>query len=164
MAASLLSGCWTSPSVRVSPYGAPRIVLGEMIAESAREPAVVRSVERSARTVGLSVHGVMLRHCRIGPRVRRWRTLRPGEHVHVRLRERLTVYVPPPGLATRPGAAYVLFVGPSYRLIRVRYPNGWAATLKARLGTPLQGVRAGDSIAVRGITLVELSAPRRDGL
>jgi hypothetical protein len=134
-----------------------------MVAESARELAVVDSVARSARTVDLSVHGVILRQCRVGPDVHRWGALRPGERVHVRLRERLTVYVAPPGRVARSATAHVLFVGPSYRLVRVRYPNGWAMTLKARLGTPLQGVRAGDAIAVRSITLVSLSAPRRAG-
>ena len=163
VAASLLAGCWTPPSARVRPGGPPRIVLGEMIAESAREVAVVDSLGRAARTVDLSVHGVRLRRCRIGPRVRRWKSLQPGERVHVRLRESLTLYVAPPGHARHLAAAHVLFVGPSYRLVGVRYPNGRAMTLKARLGTPLRGVQPGDAIAVRSITLVALSAPRRAG-
>lgn len=134
-----------------------------MSAESPRELAVVDSVERTARTVDLSVQGVNLRHCRIGPGVRRWRRLRPGERVHVLLREHLSIYVAPRGRATRRTTARVLFVGPSYRQVRVRYPNGAAMTLTAGLGTPLQGVRAGDAIAVRGITLVELNPLHRAG-
>ena len=162
-AAGVLAGCWTPPSARVRPLGAPRIVLDELIARSAREAAVVRSVDHSARSIALDVHGILLERCRIGPHVHRWRTLRPGERVHVRFTERLSVYVPPPGQVRHPVAIRVLFVDPSYRLLGLRYSNGSAATLKALLGTPLQQVQAGDAVAVRSVTLVALDAPRRDG-
>lgn len=144
------------------------MVIGHLVVKSAREVATVQSVDLGARTVDLRVRGTVLPRCRIGPRVRQWSGLTAGDAVRVRLREVLIVYVPPAegssfamGLNSRSADAHVLTVDPSYRLLELRYPNGTAETLKVRLHIPMQGIQAGDAVAVRRVTVIGLRVPQR---
>jgi hypothetical protein len=170
-----LSGCWTLPSADVRPAGGPRVVEGGIEVQHVAHAARVESLDRAARTVVLSVHGVSLPACRVGRGVRNWRDLRLGDPVRATLEEILTVYVPSAEERRRTHAdahgravnARVLAVDPSYRLLTLQYPNGGTETFKIGLRTRMGDLQAGDSVAILPVEAVELRvrrhASREDG-
>lgn len=150
--AAFLSGCWVAPSATVRPQGKAGVVEEGIEVDRVADPATVLSVDRTARTVALSVRGVPLPACRIGPSVRNWVDFRRGDRVRATVREVLTVYV---ALRGSPDAR-VLLVDPSYRVLTVQYPNGEAEAYKIGLNTRMEGIEAGDSVAIRPVEVIEL--------
>lgn len=125
--------------------------------------ATVESVDRTARTLVLSVRGIALPACKVGRGVRDWGDIRIGDEVRGTIREVLTVYVAPPSESSSSAwarsltpDARVLDVDPSYRVLTVQYPNAGTEAFKVALHTPMTGVEAGDSVAIRERELVEL--------
>jgi hypothetical protein len=167
--AMLLSGCWTAPSADVRPGGKPRVIENRIEVERIADPATVESVDRAGRTLVLSGCGVPLLACRAGRGARNWDDVRAGDRVRVTIREVLTVYV-----ASRDArvaadarvrklspAARVLGADPSYRLLTVQYLAGGTETFKIGLHTRMQGIEAGDSVAIRCVKAVRLRVRRR---
>ena len=150
--AVFLSGCWVAPSASVRPAGKPGVVQEGLEVDSVADLATVESVDRAARTVALSVRGVPLPVCRIGPRVRNWGDFRSGDRVQATVREILTVYVADTGSPD----ARVLVVDRSYRVLTVQYPSGETEALKVRLNARMEGIEAGDSVTIRPIEVTEL--------
>lgn len=76
-----------------------------------------------------------------------------------RVKEILTVYLAPANRSGTPDAgtrslsphAHVLIVDRSYRLLTVQYPNGSRETFKVGLRMPMNGIEAGDSVAIRPV-------------
>ena len=120
------------------------------------DSATVEAVDPAARTIALRVHGNRLAACRIGPRVRYWGELRTGDQVQATIRDVLTVYVARSG---SPDAS-VLVVDPSYRVLTVQYPNGQREGFKVGLRTRMDGIEAGDSVAIRPVEVTELRLRR----
>lgn len=150
-----LSGCWVPPSAGVRPGGGPRVIADGIVIERVADPATVAAVDRSARTLALSMPGVALSTYRIARGVSDWDGIRVGDRVRATIRESLTVYVAPPDGSAGPR---VLAVDPSYRVLTVRYPNGRTEALKVDLHTRMQGIEAGDSVTIRPLDVIELRA------
>jgi hypothetical protein len=151
--AVLLSGCWVPPSATVRPGGSPRVIADGIVVERVAEPATVAAVDRSARTLALSMPGVALATYGIGRGVPDWGDIRVGDRVRATIRQDLTVYVAPAGESA---GARVLVVDPSYRVLTVRYPNGRTETFKIGLHTRMQGMEAGDSVTIRPLDVIRL--------
>lgn len=111
----------------------------------------------------------------IGQRVRNWGDVRIGDRVSATLEEELTVYVAPAILSKGPTTesrgpnaggrgpppdARVLVVDPSYRVLTVQYPNGDTEAFKIGLHTPMEGIEAGDSVAIHPVEVIELRVRR----
>lgn len=141
-----------APSASVRPQGKLGIVERGIAVNQVADSARVDSVDRAARTVTLSVRGLRLPACRIGPGVRNWGDIRPGDRVRVTVREVLTVYVARSGSPD----ARVLQVDPSYRVLTVQYPDGETEALKAGLNTRMKGIEAGDSVAIRPVEVTKM--------
>jgi hypothetical protein len=124
------------------------------------EFAKVESVDRAARILGLRVSGVPL-YYGIGPRVRNWSDVHAGDEVSARLREVLTVYIPPPGERGSAPDARVLVVDPTYRLLKVQYANGGTVTFKVRLDAPMQGIGPGDAVKIHPVEVIALHRRHR---
>lgn len=150
--AVLLSGCWVAPSASVRPQGKPGVIEQGIAVNRVADSARVESVDRAARTITLSVRGLPLPACRIGRGVRNWGDIRTGDRVRATVREVLTVYVAP---GASPDAR-VLQVDPSYRVLTVQYPDGETETLKVGLNTRMEGIEAGDSVAIRPVEVIKL--------
>jgi hypothetical protein len=97
----------------------------------------------------------------IGPRVRNWSDVHPGDEVRATLREVLTVYIPPPGERGSPPDARVMVVDPSYRLLKVQYANGGTVTFKVRLDAQMHGVGAGDAVKIHPVEVIALHRRHR---
>jgi len=66
-----------------------------------------------------------------------------------------------PGAGAAPAVhARVLAVDPSYRLLKLQYPDGENETIKVPLGTKLEQMEAGDSVVIRPVEVIAL---RRKG-
>lgn len=132
---------------------------GEQVADFAR----VESVDRAARTVALNVSGVRLPACKIGRGVSNWGEIHVGDQVRATIDEALTVYLAPVNerAGTRSPDARVLLVDPSYRVIMVQYPNSRTATFKVGLHMRMNGIEAGDSVAIRPLEVVAMRVQRR---
>lgn len=150
--AVFLSGCWVAPSASVRPVGKPGVVAEGITVDRVVRSARVESVDPAGRTVTLRVRGTTLPACRIGPAVRNWGDIRSGDRVRVTVREVLTVYIARSGSPD----ARVLNVDPSYRVLTVQYPNGEKEPLKVGLNTRMEGIEAGDSIAIRPVEVIKL--------
>lgn len=151
-AAVSLSGCWVPPSASVRPQGPPRVVATGIEVDRVTDSATVESLDSNARMVALRVHGIRLPACGIGPRVRDWDEIRSGDQVRATVREVLSVYVGRGGLSD----ARVLVVDPSYRVLTVQYPNGEREGFKVGLRTRMEGIEAGDSVAIHPVQVIEL--------
>ena len=167
-AAAILAGCWTAPSASVRPEGRPRVIAEGIEVERVVDFARVESVDRATRTVALSVQGVPLPAHRIGRGVHNWGDVRTADHVRATIEEVLAVYVAAaiadntgnPAVRSQSPDARVLVVDPSYRLLTVQYPDGGTDTLKVALHTQMNGIEAGDSIAVRQAEVTALRVRR----
>lgn len=168
-AATFLAGCWTAPSADVRPGGQPRVVENGIEVERVADAATVESVDSAAWIVVLSERGVPRLACKAGRGVHDWDDVRAGDQVRVTIREVLTVYVAPRGAGAaadaRVGnlapAARVLVADPSYRLLTVQYPAGGTETFKIGLHTRMQGIEAGDSVAIGCVEVTRLRMRRR---
>lgn len=149
---ALLSGCWVAPSASVRPGGKPGVVAAGIAVEGVADPTRVESVDRAARTVILSMRGVPLPACSIGPGVRNWGDIRTGDRVRATIREVATIYITESGSPD----ARVLLVDPSYRVLTVQYSNGATEDFKVGLHARLDGVEAGDSVALRPVEVIKL--------
>lgn len=131
------------------------------------DSATVASVDRAARTIVLSLRGIALPACQIGPRVRNWRDLDSGAVVRARVEEALTVYVAPTNETLSDAwargltpDARVLVADQSYRVLTVQYPNGDTDAFKVGLGAPMKDIEAGDSVTIRPLQVIGLRVRR----
>ena len=101
---------------------------------------------------------------KVGPKVSSLDNITVGEVVQATVTEELTVYVLRDGQLPGAGAlavhARVLAVDPSYRLLKLQFPNGENETVKVPLGTRLEHMEAGDSVVIRPVEVIAL---RRKG-
>jgi hypothetical protein len=145
----------------------PRIVASGIEVEKGVDCARVESVDHAARTIVLGERGVPL-SLQVGRDVRNWGDIRVGELVRATIEEVLTVYVGPENEISRTAAgvrgrtpdAHVLLIDPSYRVLTVQYLNGETEAFKIGLSTPMQGIEAGDSVAIRPVEVIELHVLR----
>ena len=164
-AAIALAGCWSAPVATVQPTGEPRLIQRAILIQSVQVWAVVSSVDRSAGTIVLRSRGSMHTSTyKLGPRVSNLDDIRAGDVVRATVTEELAVYVlrngELPGQGPIAVDARVLAVDPSYRLLRLQYPNGQNDTLKVPLGTRLGEMGAGDSVVIEPVVVLAL---RRSG-
>jgi hypothetical protein len=165
-AATLASaGCWAPPVANVQPKGPPRLIQDSIAVESLKEPAIVRSVDQSNRTIAVqAVDAGTTTTYKIGPQVEHFDRVKVGDKVQPAVTEELTIYALRDGqLPDAHGAAQtiaadakVLKVDRSYRLLTVRYPNGRDETFKVGLEVRLDEMEAGDSVVIRPIEAVSL--------
>jgi hypothetical protein len=164
-AALLLAGCWAAPVATVQPSGEPRLIQGAIAVHSVKEAAIVSSVDRNAGTIVLRTSG-RGETCsyKLGPKVSNLDDITVGGVVQATVTEELTVYVlrdgQLPGASAQAVHARVLAVDPSYRLLKLQYPDGAHETIKVPLGTRLEQMEAGDSVIVRPVEVIAL---RRKG-
>lgn len=155
----LLSGCWAPPSASVRPGGEPRVVGDGIQVEWVVDSATVESVDRSARSLTLSVQGRPLAVSDIGAGVQGWGDIDVGDQVSATIKSVLTVSVGPANSSdVRSGSpdARVLVVDPSYRLLTVQSPNGATATFKIGLHRSMKGFEPGDTVAIRPVEVMQL--------
>ena len=163
--ASVLAGCWTAPVATVQPNGEARLIQGGIGVQSVKEAAIVSSVDRNAGTIVLRTPGSAENsNYKVGPKVSSLDDITVGEVVQATVTEELTVYVLRDGQLPGAGApavhARVLAVDPSYRLLKLQYPDGENETIKVPLGTKLEQMEAGDSVVIRPVEVIAL---RRKG-
>jgi hypothetical protein len=161
-----LAGCWTTPVANVQPKGEPRLIQDSIAVESVKQPAIVQSVDASARSVVVQPLGEPTTITyKAGPQVGHFDRIKIGDKVEARVAERLSIYVSRdskvPGPSGAPEAitsdARVLTVDPSYRLLTVQYPNGQRETFKVALGVKLREMEAGDDVVVHSLEVVQLN-------
>ena len=161
----LLAGCWTAPVATVQPNGEARLIQGAIAVQSVKEAAIVSAVDRNAGTIVLRTSGkAETSNYKLGPKVSNLDAIAVGEVVQATVTEELTVYVLRDGQLPGAGAlavhARVLAVDPSYRLLKLQFPNGENETVKVPLGTRLEHMEAGDSVVIRPVEVIAL---RRKG-
>ncbi len=134
------------------------------------QPLVVQSVDLAARSLVLrSSDGVSARAYRASRKISGIDRLTPGERVHARFLEELTIFSSRDGRLATPGDlsgglvsdAKVLSVDPSYRLLTLQYPNGSRETFKVGREVNLRQVEAGDDVAIRVLEVAALAARMR---
>ena len=160
-AALLLGGCWTAPVATVQPNGEARLIQGGIGVQSVKEAAIVSSVDRNAGTIVLRTPGrAETSNYKLGPKVSNLDAIAVGEVVQATVTEELAVYVLRDGQLPGAGAlavhAKVLAVDPSYRLLKLQYPDGENETIKVPLGTRLEQMEAGDSVVIRPVEVIAL--------
>lgn len=163
----LLAGCWTPPVATVHPRSPPGLIQAGVFVESVLGPAIVRSVNPSARTIVLQVMGTAsARTYRVGRAVAGFDRITPGEMAHAIVLERLTVYVSN-GLPAAEGAydtvmsgTKVLSVDTSYRLLTLQYAAGQNETFKVGAEVDLKRMQAGDDVAIEPLEVVALAVRR----
>lgn len=159
LAAMAFSGCWTAPVATVESRGEPRLIQQGIAVESVQQTALVSAVDRTAGTIELRSRGRTESWTyRIGPQVSGLKDIRPGDVVRATVTEELAVYVlrhgELPGRGPIAVDARVLKVDPSYRLLRLQYPDGSSETIKVPLGTWLQQMGAGDSVVIQPLAVL----------
>lgn len=164
-AALALAGCWSAPVATVQPRGEPRLIQRAIPVQSVQEAAVVSSLDRSAGTIVLRTRGRAVASAyKLGPRVSDLDNIKAGDVVRATVAEELAVYVlrngELPGQGPIAAAARVLAVDPSYRLLKLQYPDGRNETFKVPLGTQLQQMGAGDSIVIEPVAVLALRRRR----
>jgi hypothetical protein len=168
-AALALAGCWTAPVADVQPKGEARLIQSAISVESVKAPAIVEAVDRNSGTIVVRTPGAAETSTyKVGRGVENFSSLSMGDKVKATVREELSVYVLRNGEA--PGAdgtpekiaasARVLSVDPSYRLLKVQYPNGEDETFKVALGVKLKEMEAGDTVVIRPVEAVALKRKR----
>lgn len=164
-----LTGCWTAPVANVQPPGEARLIQNGIAVRSVKNPAIVESVDHAASTIVLRVSGATETSTyKVGSQVSNFRDIKAGDVVQATVAEELTVYVLRDGQLPGSGGtseeiaadARVLSVDPSYRLLRLQYPDGQDETFKVPLGAKLRRMAAGDSVVIRSVEVVAL---RRKG-
>jgi hypothetical protein len=157
-----LTGCWTAPVATQQPGGQARLIQGGIDVESAKDSAVISAVDRNASTIVLRAFGkASTSMYKVGPQVSTLNDLKAGDVVQATVTEELTVYrirdgQLPGAEGTVPADARVLSVDPSYRLLKLQYPDGENETIKVPLGTRLEDMQAGDSVVIRPVELLAL--------
>lgn len=162
-----LTGCWTAPVASVQPKGEPHLIQEGIAVQARKSPAIVRSVDASARSIVLSTPGDSAAvSYRVGPEVRKLDRIKVGDRVRVTVAEELAVYVLRDGRLLGPGGvpvpeaiasnARVLSVDPSYRLLTLKFPNGYTETLKVHRRVMLDEMGAGDAVVIRPVEIVAL--------
>jgi hypothetical protein len=160
-----LSGCWTAPVATVHPNGEPRLIQGAIAVQSVQESAVVASMDGGAGTIVLRTQGrAQTSTYKVGPQVSGLNDIKAGDVVRATVAEDLAVYVLRDGELPGQGPiavdARVLAVDPSYRLLRLQYPDGRSETFKVPLGTRLEQMAAGDAVVIQPVAVL---AVRRKG-
>jgi hypothetical protein len=166
-AALTLTACWTAPTADVQPKGEPRLIQGGIVVDSVKDPATVKSVDIGTRTVVVRAPADTAEIAyKVSPRVSNLERIKAGDRVQATVAEELTVYVAKNGRL--PGAdgpetanAKVLMVDPSYRLLKLQYPDGRTETFKVGLDVRLPQMEAGDDVAIRDLEAVDLKVPKR---
>ena len=158
----MLAGCWTAPVATVQPQGEPRLIQGEVPVQSVKTLAVVASVDASGGTIALRTEGgAQTATYKVGPKISGLHDLKPGDVVQATLAQALDIYLLRDGQL--PGAAEpvtvdarVLTVDPSYRLLRLQYPDGRHQTFKVPPGTRLEQMAPGDSVVIRPVAVLAM--------
>ena len=149
----------------MQPKGEPRLIQDSIAVESVKNPAIVQSLDPSARSVVVQPLGEPTTITyRAGPQADHFDRIRIGDKVEARVAERLSIYVSRDGKVPGPSGtpeaitsdAKVLMVDPSYRLLTVQYPNGQRETFKVALNVKLREMEAGDDVVVQSLEAVEL--------
>jgi hypothetical protein len=165
----LLTGCWTVPVATVQPKGEPRLIQSGIAVKSVKRPAIVQSIHRDAREITLlDGRERATVSYKVSPAVRNLSRLQVGDKVRATVDEQLTVYVlrdgeaPPPGIegSLQNVDARVLLVDPSYRLLTVRYPDGYDETFKVGESVKLGEMAPGDAVSITPVEAIKLRRKR----
>jgi hypothetical protein len=164
VAAMALTGCWTAPVASVQPKGEPRLIQDGIAVEALKSPAIVRSVDATARRIVLfTPDDSAAVSYPVGPEVRKLDRIKVGDRVRAKIAEELAVYVLRDGRLGPGGVpeaiasnARVLSVDPSYRLLTLQFPNGHTATLKVHQRVRLDEMGAGDEVVIRPVEILAL--------
>jgi hypothetical protein len=157
-----LPGCWAPPRSDVQPPGPPRVVADHVRVRSVQDPAVVQAVDANSRTLSLlSATWPSPMRYSVDAKVSGLGELKSGDRIKAILIDELSVYVrragePASFASERSGAARVLAVDPSYRLLTIRYPDGEKETLKVGLDVNLRAMHAGDDVQISPVELIAL--------
>lgn len=160
LALVVLGGCWSAPVATVEPTGEPGLIQRAIPVQSV-QAAVVTSVDPGARMIALRSRGMAqpLTY-KLGPRVSGLDGVKAGDVVRVTLAEELAVYVLRNGVLPGHGPievdARLLAVDPSYRLLKLQYPNGRNDTFKVPLGTRVGQMGTGDSVVIEPVAVLAL--------
>lgn len=155
LTAATLAGCWQPPRADVHPSGPPGMIEQGIAVESLRA-GVVQSFDSSAHTLVLLESSHPEPHAYAVASSTPLPQLRDGEAVKVKVREILAVYVPRPGGPApaidgipAKGAARVLSIDRSYRLLTLLRNDGTRETFKVGQNVKLREMQAGDDVAVQ---------------
>lgn len=151
-----LGGCWAPPNT-VLRKEVPPGPLATLRADTAVSYARVEALDCAARTVTLRAMGAGGTYA-IGPRVRDWQRLRPGDAVSGRIKVELSAYIPAPVGDVHPPSARVQLVDQSFRLITLQYASGDTDIFKVDLNDPLRAVMPGAWIDIRPLAVTSLEA------
>jgi hypothetical protein len=158
-----LTGCWTPPNAKVQPEGSPGLIQQGIMVESARNPATVKAIDLSSRTITLQFPDGTSATCEAGPGVKNFGKIQAGDKVKATMTKDLAIYILDNGrLPDGPTAeslginAKVLKVDPSYRLLTLQYPDGRRETVKPGLGTKMEQMAPGDSVVVRPVEITAI--------
>jgi len=151
-----LCGCWAPPNA-VLRKEVPPGALATLHADTDVSYARVEALDCAARTVKLRALGAAGTYA-IGPRVRGWERLRPGDAVDGRIKVQLSAYIPPPAGDVHPPSARVQVVDLSFRLITLQYASGETDIFKVDLNDPLHAVMPGAWVDIRPLTVTSLGA------
>lgn len=169
VAAFLLTGCWSPPVGTVQPKGEPRLIEDGIAVESVKPPAIVQSIRRDAHVITvLGKEDSNPVSYRVGPAVRNLDRLQVGDEVRATVDEQLTIYVLRDGQAQPVGNdgsprnvdARVLSVDCSYRLLTLRFPNGYDETFKVSRSVKLDEMEAGDAVSITPVEAIKLRRKR----
>ena len=161
----LLAGCWSAPTATVQPGGESRLIQGAIAVESVKPPAVIQSIDPDAREMTVlsqAQTGPVI--YRVSPAVRNLSRLQAGDRIRATVAEELTVYVSRDG-PNQPSstdglpqtvAARVLSVDRSYRLLTLRFPDGYDETFKVSRSVKLDEMEAGDSVSIIPVEMIGL--------
>ena len=165
VATSALTGCWTAPVANVQPKGEPRLIEDAIEVMALKSPAVVRSVDATARSIVLSTPGESAAvSYRVGPEVQELDRIKVGDGVRATIAEELAVYVLRDGRLSGPGGVHeaiasnarVLSVDPSYHLLTLQFPDGHTETLKVHGRVRLDEMGVGDDVVIRPVQILAL--------
>jgi hypothetical protein len=160
-----ITGCWTAPVASVQPKGEPRLIQDGIAVEALKSPAIVRSVDATARSIVLSTPGdAAAVSYRVRPEVRKLDRIKVGDEVRATIAEELAVYVLRDGRLLGPGGvpeaiasnARVLSVEPSYRLLTLQFPHGHTETFKVDRRVRLEKMASGDEVVIRPVEILAL--------
>ena len=161
----LLAGCWSAPTATVQPRGESRLIEGAIAVESQKPPAVIQSIDPDAHemTVRAQAQTGPVTY-RVSPAVRNLSGLQAGDSVRATVAEELTVYVSRDGQNQPSGTdgspqtvdARVLSVDRSYRLLTLRFPDGYDETFKVSSSVKLDEMEAGDAVSIIPVETIAL--------
>ena len=149
------AGCWHAPTANTEPSGPPRLVAEAIVVESTWSPVTVQAFDTGKQNLELMAPGESQPIRSAGHLdASDLKRLQPGDTLQAILRRELTVFVSTGGQIV--GAARVLEVDPSYRVLTLEFADGRREIFKIHRGIKLGLIEPGDDVAIRTVGVIRL--------